>query len=245
MFLDDTGIVLKFVRYDDASSIVHIFTRSHGTVPFMVTRPRSRSSATYAVSSLTSPLGVLSFQWNMKPRSTLFRMKDVHSALVWQTLPYHPVKRAIVLLLAEYLAAMLREEGENTPLFDHIAGSLRWLDEAVGGYANFHLVFLLSVARALGVAPAADSFVVGRSFDIPSAHYVPYAPSSPYVMPPPDAEALYRLTRTDYDAMATAVPLSRADRTRLLAYLGRFFTHHLPAFPQLTAPHILETLFNE
>jgi DNA repair protein RecO len=245
MFLDDTGIVLKVVRYDDTSSVVHIFTRSHGTVPFMVTRPRSRSSALAAVSSLTSPLGVLSFQWNMKPRGTLFRMKDVHSALVWQSLPYHPVKRAIILMLAECLAAMLREESKNTPLFDHIADSLRWLDEADEGYANFHLVFLLSVARALGVAPDAESYIAGRSFDIESALFVPYAPSSPYVMTPPDAEALYRLTRTSYDAMASAIPLSRSDRTRLLAYLERFFTLHLPAFPQLNAPEILETLFND
>ena len=244
MFLDDTGIVLKTVRYNDTSSVVHIFTRTHGTVPFMVTRPRSRASSNASIGSMMTPLNVLTFQWNRKPTQSLYRLRDVHPAQVWQTIPYHPVKRAIVLMLAESLSAMLREEGENVPLFDHIIRSLCWLDEADEGFANFHIVFLLGVARALGVAPDTDSYVAGRSFDIESALFVPYAAASPLVMTPPDAEALYHLSRTNYPLMAS-IRMARTDRTRLLTYLNRFFILHLPAFPELKSIDILETLFND
>ena len=242
MFLDDQGIVLQVVRYDDRSSVVHIFTRSHGTVPFIVTRPKSRLSPGSAVHALMAPLHILSFQWDMKPTGTLFRMKDVHAAAVWQTIPYHPVKRAIALLLGEYMAAMLREEGENALLFDHIVQALRWLDTADDGFANFHLVFLLEVARILGIAPDTDSFVRGYAFDIEAATFVPYAPATPFVMTAPDADLLYRLIRTDYPAM-TAIRMARTDRSRLLNYLTRFFTCHLPAFPDIKSLEVLETLF--
>jgi len=245
MFIDDTGIVLQVVRYDDRSSIVHVFTRSHGTVPFMVTRPRSRSSAGAAVSVMLSPLAVLAFQWDMKPQGTLYRLRDVHASPVWRTLPYHPVKRALALMLTESLAAMLREEGENTELFDHVVRSLSWLDDADEGYANFHLVFLLGTARTLGVAPDTSDYVRGQMFDIDSALFVPYAAASPYVMQPTDADALYRLCVTDYARMADDVRLSHNDRSRLLAYLNRFFTRHLPAFPQLKSPDILDSVFND
>ncbi len=244
MFLDDTGIVLKTVRYDDTSSVVHIFTRSHGTVPFLVTRPRNRASSNASIASLMTPMGFLSFQWNKKPTQTLYRLRDVHAAQVWQALPYHPVKRAIVLMLTESLAAMLREEGENVPLFDDITRALCWLDEAEEGYANFHLVFLLRVARALGVAPYTDSFATGHSFDIESALFVPYATASPLVMTPPDAEIFYRLSQADYPLMAS-IRMAHNDRTRLLTYLNRFFILHLPAFPELKSLDILESLFND
>ena len=142
MFIDDQGIVLRVVKYDERSSVVNLFTRSHGTVPFMVTRPRSRLSAGVAVSALMAPMNVISMQWDQKPCGTLYRMRDVHATEVWQSLPYHPQKRAVVMLLTECLAAMLREEGENAELFDHVTDSLHWFDQAADGFANFHLVFL-------------------------------------------------------------------------------------------------------
>jgi len=243
VYIADTAIVLNSVRYDDSSSVVHLFTRSCGTESFAASRPRSQNSAHKALSSLLSPLNILSFQWDHRPTRQLHRFRGSVSATpVWQTIPYHPVKRAVTLLLAECMAAMLREEGENKPLFDFVTASLQWFDNASDGYANFHLVFLLHVARAIGVAPDVATYAPGYSFDIESALFVASAPSSPLVMTPPDAEALYRLCQTDYDNMSS-IGLAHTDRRRLLVYMNRFFTVHLPAFPQLKSPDILAELF--
>lgn len=242
MFIDDTGIVLKTVRYDDASSVAHIFTRTHGTESFMVTRPKSRTSAGASPAALLAPLNVLSFLWNRKPTASLYRLRDAHAAIVWRTIPYHPVKRAIALMLGEFLAAMLREESENTTLFDYIADSLCWLDDADEGFANFHLVFLLNIARFLGISPDSDTFAEGSYFDLESALFVPWATASPLVLTPPDALLLWHLSQTDYPAMS-AIRMARTDRSRLLTYLNRFFLIHLPAFPQLNSLDVLEDLF--
>jgi len=242
MFLDDTGIVLRTVRYDDASSVAHIFTRTHGTESFMVTRPKSRPSSGAPAAALLAPLNILSFQWERKPTAALHRMRDVHPAIVWRTIPYHPVKRAVALMLGEFLAAMLREEGETAPLFDYITRSLRWLDDADEGYANFHLVFLLDVARHLGIAPDAATYADGSCFDLQSALFVPWAAPSPLVLTPPDAALLWRIIRTDYPSMAT-IRMARTDRARLLTCLSRYFQIHLPAFPQPASLHVLEELF--
>lgn len=246
MFLADQGIVLRVVRYDDASSVAHIFTRSHGTVPFMVTRPRSRRVRGVPTSALLSPLAILAFEWDNKPTSTLYRMRDTHPAIVWQSIPYHPLKRPVVLMLSEYLSSMLRESSDDAPLFDHIADSLRWLDNAADDtpLGNFHLVFLLAVARFLGVAPDTDTFASGHSFDIESAHFVPWAPASPLVVKPSDADILYHLTCADYPTMSS-IRMAHTDRTRLLTYLNRFFAIHLPAFPEPKSLDVLENLFDD
>ena len=243
MYIDDRGIVLQVVRYGDASSVAHVFTRSHGHVSFMASRPKSRSSAGRAAVSLLSPLNVLAFQWDLKPRASMYRMKDVHAACVWQDLPYHPAKSAMAMLLGEFLIGALHGEEINEDLFDYITASFQWLDVATEQYANFHLVFLLKVARFLGVAPDDSSYVRGSQFDLESGRFVSMVPSSPYVLTAPDAELFYRLLIADYTTMAS-IAMNRSDRVRLLTYVQRFYALHIPGFPELKSLKVLETLFD-
>lgn len=244
MFISDCGLVLQVVRYDDASSVVHVFTRSHGHVAFMATRPKSRRSPAAASFALLRPLSLLSFQWDVKPHATLSRMKDVHDEVVWQSIPYEPVKSAVALLLGEFLCNSLREEGENVPLFDFVVSSLRWYDAAPTAYANFHLVFLLALTHHLGISPDGDTYLTGRFFDIESGTFVPPLPASPFVLTPPDATLLYRLLQSSYSDM-DGVPMNRTDRSRMITYIGRFYSIHVPGFPELKSLAVLETLFKE
>lgn len=242
MYIDDEGIVLRVVRYDDASSVVHVFTRSRGHVAFMVTRPKSRHSAGAAVCALLRPMSVLSFQWDAKPHAALYRMKDVRLAATWRDMPYHPVKSAVALLLSEFLCHALAEEGENVALYDYVVASLQWFDAAPTAYANFHMVFLLKITRFLGIAPDADSYVPGHAFDVESGIFVPQLIASPLTLTPPDATLLYALITAGYDDML-AVPMNRTDRARMITYIGRFYRVHVAGFPEIKSLDVLETLF--
>ena len=247
MYLDDIGIVLQTVRYDDSSSVAHLFTRSSGHTAFMVSRPRSRTSSLAGVSALLTPLNILSFQWDRRPNAHLYRMKDVHARHVWQGVPTNPVKSAVALLLGEFLAGALRGEGENAPLFDYVDASLQWYDAAQEGYANFHLVFLLKITRFLGIAPDATAWTPGSSFELDTSSFT----VSPFVLPDrqslvltaDDTALLMQMLQTDYASMAS-IPLTRFDRARLLSAIERYYLLHVPGFPSLKSPAILSTLFD-
>ena len=90
MFVEDKGIVLRCVKYDDKSFIAHLFTASRGYVAFMVSSSRGKRSTTTA--RLFQPLSFLAFQWNPKPTATLHRMKDARLVFVQQDIPYNPIK---------------------------------------------------------------------------------------------------------------------------------------------------------
>lgn len=243
MFVDDQGIVLQSIRYDDSSSVVHIFTLSRGVVPFMATRPRSHRSPGASLPSLLAPLNMLAFQWDEKPVASLYRMHDVHLLEVWRDIPVQPVKSAVALLLTEFLNHALRGEGENREMFSYIRSSLEWYDRAEEGYANFHLVFLLGVLRLLGVAPDTGSYRQGYSFDMQSGVFVPTLPAGPSVLGGEDAGIFFSLISADYDSMRL-VRLSHTDRARLTSFLNRYFIVHIPGFPVVKSLDVLEGLFS-
>ena len=242
VYIDDQGLVMQSIRYDDHSSVVHVFTRSRGHISFIVTRPRSRQSSHVPSPALLTPLSVISFQWDEKPNTTLYRLRDVHPQPSWADIPFHPVKSAVALLLADFLSHALREEGENHALYDYIVSSLCWYDEAVEGFANFHLVFLIGVLGFLGVAPETNSYLPGYCFSLETASFVPMLPSGPSVMNSSDAETFYRLATTDFSHMHL-IALSHTDRARLLTYLNRYFIYHIPGFPVVKSLDVLEGLF--
>lgn len=241
MYIDDKGLVLRTVRYDDKSFIVHLFTASHGHVTFMVNVSRSKRSGTSA--RLFQPLSFLSFQWDAKPNATLHRMKEARLLFTLHDIPYHPVKRSIAMLLTEFMAHALSNEAENTDLYIYIEHSVQWFDAASDGYANFHLVFLLKLARFLGFAPNIEGYAEGCCFDLTRGRFASSAISANTLLCSTDATLLYRLSMTNYEAMSS-IAMSRHDRARLIRSLAAYYTQHIPAFPSIKSLEILQEVID-
>ena len=240
MFVDDKGIVLQCVKYNDKSFIAHLFTASRGHVSFMVNGTHGKRSGT--VARLFQPLTFLSFQWDVKPNSALQRMKEARMLFVWQDVPYHPIKRGVAMLLTEFMAHTLRNEASNPDLYQYIEHSLRWFDMIEEGYANFHLVFLLKLARFLGFAPNMEAYSDGDLFDLISGHFTPHGVASDTMMSAHDAHLLFLLNGATYETM-NGISMNRHERARLVRYLAAYYGQHAVNFPALRSLDILQDLF--
>lgn len=239
MFIDDKGIVLRCVKYDDKSFVAHLFTASRGHVSFMVNGSRGKRSGTSA--RLFQPMAFLSFQWDMKPNASLQRMKEARLLLVQQSIPFDPIKRSVAMLLTEFMAYTLRNEAANPDLYLYIEHSLLWYDMAGEGYANFHLVFLLKLARFLGIAPNMEAYRDGDLFDLTNGHFVPYGTPSETMLSVHDTQLLFLLSGATYETMSE-IAMSRQDRARMIRYLAAYYTVHIPKFPTLQSLEILQQL---
>ena len=237
MYIDDKGLVLRTIKYDDKSFIAHLFTASRGHATFMVNASRSKRSGGNA--RLFQPLSFLSFQWDIKPNTTLHRMKEVHLLFTLQDIPYHPVKRSVSMLLAEFMVHTLNNEAKNTDLYNYIEHSIQWYDAATDGYANFHLVFLLKLARFLGFAPNTEDYTEGYCFDLTRGCFTPSEIHADTLLCSTDATLFYHLSTTNYEAMST-IAMSRHDRARLIHYLAAYYELHTPAFPSIKSLEILQ-----
>lgn len=242
MYIDDRGIVLHCLKYDDKSFIAHLFTFSRGHVSFIINASRGKRSGTSA--RLFQPFSFLAFQWDAKPSATLHRMKEVHLLFVQHEIPLHPIKRSIVMLLSEFLAHALANEAENGDLYEYIEHSIKWFDTVPDGFANFHLVFLLKLVHFLGIAPNMEEYDEGNLFDLVHGRFTSSGTSSSLIMGQYDAEILYRLSNTNYTAMDT-IRMNRNDRARILQYITTYYTLHIPKFPSIQSLEVLQALFDD
>ena len=239
MYIDDKGIVLRCVKYDDKSFIAHLFTASHGHVSFMVNGARGKRSGTSA--RLFQPLTFLALQWDMKPNASLQRIKEAHLLFVLQDIALHPIKRSVAMLLSEFMAYTLREEAANPGLYLYIEHSLQWFDMSGEGHANFHLVFLLKLARFLGIAPNMETYSDGDLFDLTSGLFTPYGTVSETLISAYDAQCLFTLSGATYETMGS-IAMNRQDRARMIGHLATYYSIHIPKFPTLQSLDILQQI---
>ena len=154
------GIVLRTVKYSDTSMIADLYTRESGRTSFVVRLPRTRKAAVKPV--LFQPLALVELVADFRPTATIYHVREAKSAYPFASLPYDPRKSAIALFLAEFLCRAVREEAENHPLYAYLWHSIVWLDECREGFANFHLVFLMRLARFLGLAPNLEGYRLAK-----------------------------------------------------------------------------------
>lgn len=236
------GLVLHTVKYNDSSMIVEMYTELLGRNAFVVSTPRSKKSTLRG--ALFQPLSLLEFEVDVRPRTTLYRIKEAKSLYPFETIPYDPYKSAIALFLAEFLYRAVREEGENKPLFAYLRHSVVWLDGCRGGFSNFHLVFLMRLSRFLGLFPNLEDYRPESYFDMLNACFTGGRPQThSFYLEPADASRILNLMRMSYRTMHLFA-MNRTERNRCLVIINDYYRLHLPEFQPLRSIEVLKELFD-
>ena len=234
------GIVLHTVRFSDTQLIADVFTEAAGTVSFIDRMPRAGRAS--VKSSIWQPLSLVEIVWEHRPKLNLQRPREVSLWVPWRQLPFEPAKTAMALFLGEFLYYALRHEQENPLLFQYLTHALRWLDEAPGNYANFHIVLLLHLTRFLGFMPLAEDWNPGDFFDLQAATFVAQRPVHPHYLEPTEAAVVPKFLRMDFRSMR-GVGLNGEGRRRILQLITEFYRLHVPDFPEQRSLGVLAEVF--
>jgi len=234
------AIVLHALKYGETRLIVDMFTRQHGRLSFVVPLPRTPRGR--LKKQFFQPLTLLAVETDVRPRLQLQQLKHAAILCPLPSLQTHPAKLSITLFLAEFLYHALKGEQQNEPLFDYVVSSLQWLDAATLHVANFHLVFLMRMARFLGFSPNLDDYTPGSCFDLRASCFCQQPPAHREFLPPSEADKVQLMMRMDYHTMHL-FRLSHHDRNRLLDIALAYYRIHLPAFPELHSLEVLQQLW--
>lgn len=240
MMTKTEAIVLHTLKYGESRMIIDMYTRAHGRLSFAVQMPKT--SRGKFKKQLFQPLTLLSIESDVRPRLQLQRLAGAIITTPLPSLQTHPAKLSITLFLAEFLYHALKGEQQNEPLFDYVASSLQWLDGADSQVANFHLVFVMRLARFLGFYPNLDGYAPGCFFDLRSSVFCMEPPAHRDLLLPEEAEKVQLMMRMDYPTMHL-FRMSRQDRLRLLEIALAYYHIHLPAFPELRSLVVLQELW--
>lgn len=235
------GIVLHTIKYSDSSIIVNLYTAENGRTSLLAPIVRSRKSL--IKSSAFQPLTLLDLEIDYRPKSTLNRIKEAKIAIPFKSIPFHPIKSAIALFIAEFLHKSLQEESQNLPLFTYLHYSIQWLDECKQDFANFHLVFLMRLSRFIGLYPNTEAYHEGDYFDLQNACFCSHPPFHRAVLSPEEAGVICKLMRMNYETMHL-FKMNRTQRNRCLTVINDYYRLHLPNFPEFKSIGVLQELFS-
>lgn len=232
--------MLHAFKYGETRMIVDVFTRVCGRLSFVVQLPKTAKGK--LKKQLFQPLMLLSLECDVRPTQQLQKLSAASILVPLPSLQVNPAKLSIVLFLGEFLYHALKGEQKNEPLFDYVVNSLQWLDGADGPVANFHLVFLMRMARFLGFQPNLEGYEPGCYFDLRSSTFCKEPPVHRDVLLPQEADKVLLMMRMDYVTMYL-FRLSHHDRNRMLDVALTYYRLHLPAFPELRSVGVLQELW--
>ena len=127
-------------------------------------------------------------------------------------------------------------------LHDYLENSIQWLDGQQAHYANFHLVFLLRLARFLGFYPNLDDYEDGYYFDLRESVFINNPPVHRDFLHPEEARKVQLIMRMDFPTMHL-FRMSHQDRNRLLEVSLKYYRLHLPDFPEMKSIEVLQALY--
>jgi DNA repair protein RecO (recombination protein O) len=231
MLYKTRGIALSYIRYRESSIIAKIYTEAFGIQSYIVNGVRSSRSKSNRI-ALFQPLTLLDLVVYHKNKvDTLHRISEIRCRIPFRTLPYEIVKSSLGLFLTEILIKCLREEEENTALFEFLEGAVMYLDRAENGYENFHLHTLTQLAFFLGFGMEA---VEDFTSELRTQHY----PTNP------DSVQSVALQTWLSGPFGTPVVLDKSRRLSLLNMLLFFYKIHLDSLGEIKSLEVLHEVLN-
>jgi DNA repair protein RecO (recombination protein O) len=235
------GIVLYSLPYSDKYRIITLYTEAFGRIAYLTSNAPGRR--TRVSRALLLPLSALDLEVDHLNRRDIQRIKEAKPAFIFTQLHTHPVKNAIALFLSEVLYRIIQEKEANRSLFDYLFHSIKWLEIADAGIANFHLAFLLRLSRYLGIQPNGSTYRAGSFFDLQNGVFRSSLPQHPHYLNREDSAVFERLLRMNYENMALYA-FSRQERTDIIRHILSYYRLHLNAFPEIKSLAVMQSLFD-
>jgi DNA repair protein RecO (recombination protein O) len=215
------GIVFRFTKFHETSIIVTIFTEVFGLQSYIVNGVRSKSAKNKI--ALYQPLTLLNLVVYHRENVKLERIKEISCYHPYRTLTADVKKSTLALFLTELLNKTVKEESHAAEIFEFISDSLIALDNQQEGYENFHLIFLLKLARYLGFGVYSLNEVLGgRVTDVATE------------------KLLTALLAADYH---TPLKMNNIQRRSLLDLLLEFYHEHMENLGEVRSVQVLREVF--
>ncbi|WP_421874933.1 DNA repair protein RecO [Marinoscillum sp.] len=221
------GIVIKYIKYQESSIIVQIFTEDHGLTSFMVNGIRSARSKRSI--GYFQPFSLLDLVIYMKSGREIQRLSEYKYLTPTHSIQTDIKKSTIVLFLSEILSKLLyHEKGPQEMLFGFLYTAVREFDSMTAQIENFHLHFLLKILPYLGLG-VADGDELIRSMELEMIHE--------------DQQLLNFVSAVISSDFSDDIGGSGQLRFKALELILNYYHHHTDAIGEIKSLKVLHQVF--
>jgi DNA repair protein RecO (recombination protein O) len=219
-----------------------MYTEDFGRVSYLTSGAHGKRAK--VARALLLPLSILDLEVEHLNNREIQRIKEAKSDCPVTQLQCHPVKNAIALFLSETLYRVIQERECNPSLFNYLYRSIKWLEIADDGIANFHLTFLFQLAFYMGIRPDGKAYKSGCFFDLLNGVFTDNLPAHKHYLDREESLVFGRLMRINYENMAV-YSFTGQERTRIIRRIIQYFRLHLSDFPEIKSLSVMQSLFND
>lgn len=172
MNISTQAIVLHTTRVSDRTSMLHLYTRECGRVPYYIYGVQSRKNPKHA---LLMPLALLEIEAIHQENRDVQQLRDWQLGYVANVLSADICRQTEALFIAEILYRTLTHPMADPVLFDFLAETVEQLNTRQDP-ENVHLEFLVGFVEHLGYGIDFESFS-GQPF-LPIVEHTPMSHSA-------------------------------------------------------------------
>ncbi|MCP9745726.1 DNA repair protein RecO [Lacihabitans sp. CS3-21] len=217
------GIVISFVKYKETSIIVKIYTEAFGIQTYIENGVRSAKGKNKI--ALFQPLTLLDLVVYHDTKKEIHRISEIKCLYPYHTITVDIKKSSLAIFINEVLNNSLKEHSENTPLFNFLEDSLKYLDQNEEQIENFHLYFLINYCFYLGFGPESEDDVVNQL----NEHALPVNSE--------EKKLIKELIQQDF---GTSLQISKALRIKILELILQYYKIHVEGFGNLRSMGVLK-----
>ncbi len=225
MIFKTQGIVLNYVKFRETSIIVKIYTEAFGLKTYIVNNVRSTRAKSNRI-AYYQPLTLLDLVIYNRENKDINRISEVKILHPYHSIPFDHKKNLIGIFLSESLAKLLKEEEQDTPLFEFIKKSIIFFDQQTMQFENFHIQFLIKLTHYLGFAPQ-------KPEDLCTFPGAKDALEEPFFV------VLKKLFISNFDVY---VKTSGRVRSQILEFLLKFYQYQIDGFGEIKSLQIMKEL---
>ncbi|ATL46858.1 DNA repair protein RecO [Chitinophaga caeni] len=238
------GIVLRTVKYGEASVIVSVFTELFGLQSYIVNGARSGKPKS-AKGNLLQPGNILDLVVYHQEQKNIQRISEFKLAYIYTNLHVNIVKNTVALYMVELLQKSLKQPESQPSLYYFVSNSLQLLDQAnANTAANIPLYFTLKLASHLGFGINGHFSNYSPFLDMQEGTFTDLPPHHSHHLDALHSEITDRFLRVQTTVELEGISLNK-DRRRILLYRYLdFFKLHMPDFTELHSPPILHEILD-
>lgn len=221
MIIKTRGIVFRFTKFRETSIIVTIFTEQFGLQSYIVNGVRSKSAKNKI--ALYQPLTLLNLVVYHRENANIERIKEISCLHPYRSLMADVKKSTLAMFITELLNKTVKDESHAGEVFQFICDSLITLDLQQEGYENFHLIFMLRLARFLGFGVYTVNEVLGGRVA--------------------DRETEKLLGELLTSVYTSDLKINNMQRRNVLELLLKFYAEHMESLGEIKSVQVLREVF--
>ncbi len=140
-------IILNHTKFGENSIVIHTLSQAYGRRSFLVRVGRKSTM------SLFLPLNILEADVTENPKATLWTAAGLSVRHPLNGIRSNLYKNTMTLFMSEVLYRVVKDGAFEEGLYEWCSRSILTLDALDSDFCNFHLLFLLELAVALGFSP--------------------------------------------------------------------------------------------